>query len=545
MPAGQSAIMTQIKPSSLRQTSAQLRVAANASAPFDRDDGDVLLLSADGVKFSCHKSVLAIASPWFQKIVSLDRKDGKQTVAFVIGDQLVIRVTESSKVIDTFLRLLYPVVEPALSSNSALVVEVLQATRKYEVLESPGISALSRAFDAFAVGDPLKTFAMCCRFGMEDKAAHVAQKLLCTIHAHLQKKIIAHPDAVPVAAWSDDVTAGTFFRLQWFLKKNGAVKSSFRFLHHTPFDGTTTAALSDVVGAVSSTVSPSASTTSWVASSGLLSRLPADIHVRSVVDSTFDVPAHKSILALSSPILAEKIKQSSDKASDGLLILSLCENGPSINRLLQCCYGATSSLLVCSNNLSVESSVLIDVVRVAGKYAMDVVVDAARVVLQPYLYGDPIQAYYVAIACGWEQEARDAARHCADLTRVASVYVSEMENCPASAFLRLHKYLAACHRKRQDIFERLLSDTKPQGAAALAAEFNVIYTCGLRPQSIASVLLRRSPSVPHSKDNFVSRRPSGDTVLSAASALRALLKAERIQKDSSSTQSGSLASSVV
>lgn len=418
-----------------------------ASAPFNRTDGDVILLSSDQVKFSCHKAILAISSPFFSDMFSLPaakQADLASNDQPALADGTpIIPITETSKVIDTLLRSIYPVAALPLY-DIAVIAEVLHAGRKYQMPEGPGIAALSRAFDSFTVNDPLRVFFISCRFGMEEKAAATARWLLLVtpILSELRKLIVSSPGDIPEAPGMNYATAGSFFRLRWYLKEGGKVNGSFRFLHPSPLDGTTqpSSDSSDTSSCASTGSNESSDdTTSWLTSSGLLTRLPADIHIRSLIDSTVDIPSHKFILALSSPVLADEISRATVNAPDSLPAIFLPESGELISHLLRCCYGSFASLFIDSKYLSVASETLVQVVDAAKKYSMDKVVEAARIILQPYLSADPIPAYYVSVACGWEREAREAARHSVDLdaAQVTDTYASQMENCTAVAYLRL------------------------------------------------------------------------------------------------------------
>ncbi|THH27013.1 hypothetical protein EUX98_g7174 [Antrodiella citrinella] len=313
---------------------------------------------------------------------SLPAAPATQTV--IPDDQLtlpdgspVIPVTETSKVMDKLLRLVYPVNMPSLD-DVAEVAEVLLVGRKYQ-MSSAGMSVLSSAFDKFASSLPLRCFALACKFGMEDKARRAA-KCLLTKKA-LSLKMSEDPSDMASVPEVEHVTAGALFRLQWYSRMRGNVAEFFQFIDRSHDDGTTEDSSQSPVSVPSPNdeSEPTDDDTKlepiiagWLTFSAQLDRIPADLHVHSSIDSTVDLPAHKLVLALSSPVLADKIARSTarDDSDAGLPVICLSEDGEILQHLLQFCYGSFGSIID-SESLDLDSDMFVHIIRAAQRYSMD------------------------------------------------------------------------------------------------------------------------------------------------------------------------------
>jgi BTB/POZ domain len=80
--------------------------------PFDIPDGNFIMRSSDNVNFRVHKSVLAMASPFFKDLLSLPQPLDSE---FVDGLPMV-QLHESSELIKCLLSILYPI--PTVMPNS-------------------------------------------------------------------------------------------------------------------------------------------------------------------------------------------------------------------------------------------------------------------------------------------------------------------------------------------------------------------------------------------------------------------------------------------
>ena len=163
--------------------------------PFDAHDADVILRApleqtSDQFKdFRAHKAILSVASIFFHDMFSLPQPPQPTT-----GDTSlpIIPVTESADVFEVFLRLIYPVEPPAITSLKLLdnlfrVAEKYMANSVHARLRQ--ILALS---PSFLRNDPIWVFALACRANL-DAEAEAATRLTFKMdpvrdipHTHLQ-----------------------------------------------------------------------------------------------------------------------------------------------------------------------------------------------------------------------------------------------------------------------------------------------------------------------------------------------------------------------
>ena len=72
---------------------------------FDVSDTNLIIRSSDLVDFRVHKSVLAIASPFFRDLLSLPQPSDSESV-----DGLpVVQLPESSELLNSLISILYPI----------------------------------------------------------------------------------------------------------------------------------------------------------------------------------------------------------------------------------------------------------------------------------------------------------------------------------------------------------------------------------------------------------------------------------------------------
>ncbi|KAI0311211.1 hypothetical protein OF83DRAFT_1177809 [Amylostereum chailletii] len=120
----------------------------DARAPFDDLTANAILRSTDNVDFRIQTVILTIASPIFKDIV-----------------------TESSHILDLFLRILYPVDSPKITKLADVRV-LLEVSRKYEIeaFKAPVSFVLEDALE----DDPVGVFALSLAYGLNNIVAHAA-----------------------------------------------------------------------------------------------------------------------------------------------------------------------------------------------------------------------------------------------------------------------------------------------------------------------------------------------------------------------------------
>lgn len=148
------------------------------SAPynFDAHDADVILRTSlqpgsDQYKdFRVHKAILSIASSLFHDMFSLPQPPQPATGEITLP---VIPVAESPEIFDTFLRLIYPI-EPPTMTSLRLVDELFRLAEKSM---ADGVHAkLKQALvsPSFLRSDPILVYAIACHTGLDGAEAELA-----------------------------------------------------------------------------------------------------------------------------------------------------------------------------------------------------------------------------------------------------------------------------------------------------------------------------------------------------------------------------------
>ena len=165
---------------------------SNSPYTFDAHSADVILRAplqsgSDQFKdFHIHKIILSVASTFFHDMFSLPQPATED-------DTLpIITVTESAEVFEVFLRLIYPIEPPAITSLQ-LVDDLFRLAEKYM---ANGVHAKLRQTlvpsSSFLRDDPIWVYALACRANL-DAEAELAVALTFKIdpvrditHTHLQ-----------------------------------------------------------------------------------------------------------------------------------------------------------------------------------------------------------------------------------------------------------------------------------------------------------------------------------------------------------------------
>ncbi|EMD32083.1 hypothetical protein CERSUDRAFT_119067 [Gelatoporia subvermispora B] len=140
---------------------------------FSSPDGDVVLGSKDGVFFRVHSFVLKMASGWFRAMFTLPQK--------APADPLEpIYVGEDASALEGLLRMICGLPIPKLDTYE-VIEPILDAAEKYDM---PGPLSIIRALvmTPALLGDPLRLYAMACRYGWHEEARTASQ---CTLSLNL------------------------------------------------------------------------------------------------------------------------------------------------------------------------------------------------------------------------------------------------------------------------------------------------------------------------------------------------------------------------
>ena len=140
---------------------------------FDAQDADVILRSpleqgSDKFRdFRVHKTILSIASIFFNDMFSLPQPPQPAATGVILP---IVEVTESADVFEVFLRLIYPVGPPAITSLQ-LVDDLFQIADKYlanSVQEK--LKLLLTSSRSFLRDDPIWVYALACRANFDEEA---------------------------------------------------------------------------------------------------------------------------------------------------------------------------------------------------------------------------------------------------------------------------------------------------------------------------------------------------------------------------------------
>ncbi|TCD61888.1 hypothetical protein EIP91_007792 [Steccherinum ochraceum] len=149
------------------------------SAPpsfFDDSSADIVLRSCSGKDFRVYKTILSRASPVFEGMFTLPVPPPSAVPPEEYSNGLhVVTLTESSEALDALLRFCYPVREPSLSSIEK-TLEVFHAAKKYDIDE--GIMWAREKLAGFAAKEPIRVYALACRYGWEEEARIAAKETL-------------------------------------------------------------------------------------------------------------------------------------------------------------------------------------------------------------------------------------------------------------------------------------------------------------------------------------------------------------------------------
>jgi hypothetical protein len=93
---------------------------------FDVPDANFVIRSFDNVDFRVHKSILALASPFFRDLLSLPQpSDGE-----IVDGLPLVQLSESSELLNSLISILYPVSTVMPSSYDKVLYLVVTCQRQ-------------------------------------------------------------------------------------------------------------------------------------------------------------------------------------------------------------------------------------------------------------------------------------------------------------------------------------------------------------------------------------------------------------------------------
>ena len=195
------------------------RISIMAPEPFDHLDADVILRSSDKepVDFRVFKLFLSLASPFFAMIFTLPQPNSPVYLEEYEDGVPVIQMSEDKHTLHLLLKFCYPIalVEvPRLSSLQELQ-SISQAAFKFEMDGVKNLARKALMEPCFLESQPLRVFAIACRFGWTTEVKTAARY---TLHQPLSS-----------SAYYEElvhVTAAAYHRLQQYHRICGEVAQS-------------------------------------------------------------------------------------------------------------------------------------------------------------------------------------------------------------------------------------------------------------------------------------------------------------------------------
>jgi BTB/POZ domain len=84
---------------------AEINLTTSPPETFDVSDANLIIRSSDLVDFRVHKSMLAMASPFFKDLLSLPQPSDSETVDGIP----VVQLSEGSELLNSLISMLYPI----------------------------------------------------------------------------------------------------------------------------------------------------------------------------------------------------------------------------------------------------------------------------------------------------------------------------------------------------------------------------------------------------------------------------------------------------
>ena len=132
---------------------------------FNWPDVDVILRATHGAEsrdFRVHKSFLSFSSPVFKDMFKIPQPSSASSDGVDVVD-----VTDPPRALELVLRFIYPSDGSPVIVDLSLLSEVWVIADKYDI--EVARSRLRSSLREFATTEPLRTYAIACRLGLEDE----------------------------------------------------------------------------------------------------------------------------------------------------------------------------------------------------------------------------------------------------------------------------------------------------------------------------------------------------------------------------------------
>ncbi|EKM60022.1 uncharacterized protein PHACADRAFT_250876 [Phanerochaete carnosa HHB-10118-sp] len=139
-------------------------------------DADLVLRSCvpNPVDYRVHKCILAAASPFFAHMFELPQPRDE-----CMGEPSapIVDVSENARTLEMLLRCVYPVPKPTIDTFEDLAA-VLEAASKYDLISAIDHLRTLLVAPRFVDADPVRAYAIACRFDLEAEARVVSRATL-------------------------------------------------------------------------------------------------------------------------------------------------------------------------------------------------------------------------------------------------------------------------------------------------------------------------------------------------------------------------------
>ncbi|TCD62586.1 hypothetical protein EIP91_006660 [Steccherinum ochraceum] len=429
-----TSLLSSISPSTSPSPSKSVITKASAPAPFDTQTvGSVALRSSEGTDFFVPSTILTFDSPILKALLAQD-KEGEPLKVTDDGFPIILvpELTDDAMLI--FLHLVCPIAEREFDTLGD-ILSVLKAGKRLSL--SIVKQRANASLESRLASECLRVYATGCSMGMEDEAKAAADHMLKT-------QIFGNPFSKDMG--SDRMVAGVYHRLIYYLYKGGAVSPGYTFVRPL------------VAQPQRRSITNSDLTERWAShlDSTVLEQHPTDLLVYSSSDPKPTFWAHAAILSIFSPVLSTKISKRSEGETSLPTVISLPESAEVVHAILEFAYGAAVAFLYdLFTGDRTGIPLMIKVAQAAIKYAAPTLIATTKKVLQYLQASTPLDAYFMAVQCGWKAEARKAALAISDSDGPEYPYVACMEDIPSKSYFNLLKFRAEVRVKVKEVVKRL------------------------------------------------------------------------------------------
>ncbi|KAI0653280.1 hypothetical protein C8Q70DRAFT_1164170 [Cubamyces menziesii] len=407
--------------------------------PFDNPATNTILRSSDGVLFRVHSVIVAEASEVFAGMFAFpqpprdDISPADSDDDYASDGTPIVQLEEDSETLDRLLRLCYPIADPVFEDPVA-VRPVLAAALKYDMDEA--VALLKKALLSFVPTRPLEAWGVACAMGLEEETM-VAARGLCGPVTYTRS-------ALPALR---GVSAGQYWRLLKFIRRDGIVDGAFSF-----WDADPRVALGDPVLPEESIPNPPKG-----ASEAITLKERPDTNITCRSSDGVEFHAHKEVLHGASSVLSRRIIEaehsilSRNPEWDGRhpppppVTLEFDEPASTLSPLLELCYHAClpSAQIDLRRARSLPLRTVCALAKAAKKYKMKSRIDPYGIsdvldtAFDAAALASPLKTYLYMVDAGLQRYVDRIERTVFARYPYQYGWFPEMDAIPAAAFHEL------------------------------------------------------------------------------------------------------------